>query len=89
MLVRFLSMKSRKGLASDVVDTFATHSGLVRDVIGTYCLVQERQHSRFFFSSFFCFCLFSFLLLTIENIDEQSDTERGPELSCGINTQGR
>ena len=60
MLVRFLSMKSRKVLASDVFDTFATHSGLVRDVIGTYCLVQERQHSRFFFLRFFVFVCFRF-----------------------------
>ena len=49
MLVRFLSMKSRKGLASDVVDTFATHSGLVRDVTDTDFLAQNgRTHDHVF-----------------------------------------
>ena len=32
MLVRPLPMKSRKRLARDVIDTFATHSYLVQDV---------------------------------------------------------
>ena len=32
MLVLSLPMKSRKSLAHDIFSTFATHSGLVRDV---------------------------------------------------------
>ena len=35
MLARALQMKSRKMLARDVFDTFATHPGLVYDVIDT------------------------------------------------------
>ena len=44
MLVPSQLMKSRKSLAQDVFDTFATHSGLVHDVTEIVCL-SKWQHS--------------------------------------------
>ena len=39
MLVCSLPLKSRKRLACDVFDTFATHFGFGHDVTDTHCLV--------------------------------------------------
>ena len=41
MLVRSLPMKSRKGFARDVFETFNTHSCLVRDVTDTNVKAQN------------------------------------------------
>ena len=42
MLVPSQLMKSRKRLAQDIFDTFATHSGLVHDV--TEIVLSKWQH---------------------------------------------
>ena len=53
-------MKSKKGLAGDVVDTFPTYARLAYDVTGTVCWAKNGGiHDRINFSSFsVCFCLF-------------------------------
>ena len=51
MLVRSLPTKSRKRLARDVFDTFATHARLVYDVIDRL-LGTKWQHSRSCFGDF-------------------------------------
>ena len=47
MLTRSFTNVEQKRLAADVSDTFATHLGLVHDVIDTNCLAQNgRTYGR-------------------------------------------
>ena len=56
LLVRSLPMKSRKGLAPVMADTFATHAGFAYDVTGTGRWAQNGStHSCCSFFFFFTF----------------------------------
>ena len=52
MLIHFLRMKSKKRLARDVFNTFATHASLISDVTDIDCSVQTGSSRGRVFSEF-------------------------------------
>ena len=76
MLVCSIALKSKKGLARDVFDTFATHTDLAHDVTDTDCWARnDSTHGR-------CFVDFKHQFFQIISLDSTNKTRNCVKNCC-------